>query len=135
MILDLALPKVAAVEPGRQLQLPKVGKYVCDNNVRLLNLVIEKQYKGPRRARSLELAVSGAIFVSASYDRRVDIALRLKSGDHLLASELLRNQSAEEQRSTPFRIILPVSEPGLLAAFAAEPAPILELTLTVRDDS
>lgn len=135
MILDLALPNIAAIEPGGQLQLPKVGKYICDNDVRLLNLAVAKQYRGPRKARSLELLISGAILVRDSYDRRVDIALRLKSGDRVLGSQVLRNYSAEEERSTPFRIILPVSEAELRHAFSSTPAPALELTLTVRDDS
>jgi hypothetical protein len=135
MILDLPLPNVGAVEAGSQLQLPNVRKYICDNDVQLLNLAIGKQYKGPKRARSLDLVVSGSVFVADSYDRRVDIALRLRSGEDVVASQILRNYSTEEERTTPFRILLPVVESRLLAAFSAEPAPILELTLTIRDDS
>lgn len=75
------------------------------------------------------------VFVSESYDRRVDILLRLKSGEELLASQKLRNHKAEEGITTPFRITLPVDESKLLAAYEVEAPPILELTLTVRDDS
>lgn len=135
MILDLPLPNVAPLEPNAQMQLPKVRQYVCDHHVQLLNLAIAKQLKGSRKTRSLELVVSGSVFVAASYDRRVDIALRIKSGDDILALQILRNNKAEEERSTPFRIILPVAEPRLLAAYATEPAPVLEMILTVRDDS
>jgi len=49
---------------------------------------------------------------------------------------MLRNLKAEEERNTPFRIVLPVAESSLSAALAAEePPPILEVTLVVRDDS
>lgn len=135
MILDLPLPNVGPLGPHAQMQLAKVRQYVCDHDVQFLNLAIAKQFKGPRKARSLELVVSGSVLVTDSYDRRVDIALRLRSGDDVLASQILRNQSAEEERSTPFRILLPIAESRLLAAYATEPAPILEVTLTVRDDS
>lgn len=135
MILDLPLPNVTSLEPGSVLRLGDVYKYICDNHVKLLNLTIGKQYKGPKKARSLELIVSGSVSVIDSYDRRVDIALQLRSGEEKIASQILRNFSAEEERTTPFRILLPVEESKLAAAYSAEQAPILELTLTVRDDS
>jgi len=135
MILDLPLPNVLPLEPDTQIQLPKVGKYICDNDVQLLNLTIAKHYTGPRKARSLELLVTGSVLVSDSYDRRVDIAVRLKSGDAALGSQILRNFRAEEERSSPFRILVPVPEPALVSAYGQQPTPILELTLTVRDDS
>ena len=125
MILDLPLPNVGALDPHTQMQLPKVRKYVCDAHVQLLDLAIAKQFKGPKKARSLELVVSGSVFVADSYDRRVDISLRVRSGDDVLASQILRNHKAEEERSTPFRILLPIVESRLLAAYAAEPAPVL----------
>ena len=109
--------------------------FICDNHVRLLNLTIAKQYTGPRKARSLELLVTGSISVSDSYDRRVDIALRLRSGEEPLAMQTLRNVSAEEERVTPFRIVVPVDESALSVAYAAAQPAAVELTLTVRDDS
>ena len=42
---------------------------------------------------------------------------------------------AEEKQYSPFRILMPVDESSLTAAYSAEKAPVLELTLTVRDDS
>lgn len=135
MILDLPLPNVASIEPGSSLRLGDVRKYICDNHVSLLNLTVAKQYKGPRKTRSLELIVSGSVSVTDSYDRRVDIALQLRSGEEKIAAQTLRNVSAEEERLTPFRILLPVDESKLVAAFSAGQAPLLELTLTVRDDS
>jgi hypothetical protein len=107
----------------------------CDDHVTLLNLMVAKHYKGPRKARSLELVISGSVSVTDSYDRRVDIALRLRSGEETIASQTLRNHSTEEERVTPFRILLPVDESKLVAAYSTEHAPVLELTLTVRDDS
>jgi hypothetical protein len=55
MILDLPLPNVTSLEPGSLMRLAEVRKYICDNHVSLLNLTVAKQYKGPRKARSLEL--------------------------------------------------------------------------------
>jgi hypothetical protein len=135
MILNLPLPDVTLLKPGSMLQLGNVRNFVCDNHVRLLNLTVTKQYKGPRKARSLELIIAGMVSVIDSYDRRVDIALRLRSGEETIASQTLRNYSTEEERVTSFRILLPVDESMLVAAYSAEPAPVLELALTVRDDS
>lgn len=135
MVLDLPLPNVIPIEPGSMLRLGNVRNFICDDHVTLLNLTVAKEYKGPRRARSLELVISGTVSVTDSYDRRVDIALRLRSGEETIASQTLRNHSTEEERVTSFRILLPVDESKLVAAYSAEPAPVLELTLTVRDDS
>ena len=135
MILEIPLPNVTAIEPGSSLRLADVHKNVCDNDVTLRGLTVAKEYRGPRRARALQLVVAGAVLVTDSYDRRVDIALRLRSGDKVIGTAMLRNHAAEEERSSPFRILLPVDEPTLTAALAAEPRPTLELTLTVRDDS
>lgn len=135
MILDVPLPQVTSIEPGSTLRLGDMRKYICDNHVSLLNLTVAKQYKGPRKARSLDLVISGSVSVTDSYDRRVDIGLQLRSGEEKIAAQTLRNLSAEEERVTPFRILLPVDESKLAAAYSAEQAPLLELTLTVRDDS
>jgi len=135
MILDLAFPNVAPIEPGSAMRLPEVYKYICDNHVLLRGLTVAKQYKGSRKERSLELLVSGQVFVAESYDRRVDIALKLLSLDTGIATQILRNLKAEEGRATPFRIVIPVDEQKLLSAYEAEEPPILQLTVTVRDDS
>jgi hypothetical protein len=135
MILDLTFPNVTAIEPGSVLRLPEVYKYICDNHVLLRGLTVAKQYKGPRKARSLELLITGQVFVAESYDRKVDIALRLLNLDTEIATQTLRNLKAEEGYAAPFRIVIPVDEQKLLSAYAAEKSPILQLTVTVRDDS
>lgn len=135
MILDLTFPIITTIEPGSALRLPEVYRYICDNHVMLRQLTVVKQYKGPRKARSLELLISGQVFVAESYDRRVDIALRLLSLDTEIAAQTLRNLKAEERRATPFGIAIPVDEQKLLSAYAAEKPPTLQLTVTVRDDS
>jgi hypothetical protein len=135
MVLELPLPNMEPIQSDSYVKLPEVRKYICDNNVRLFSLTLSKQYKGPRKSRSLELVLSGSIWVEESYDRRVDIALGIKGGNDVLGAQALRNLSAEERRVTPFRIVVPVDETKLLAAYAMEPRPKIELTLTVRDDS
>jgi hypothetical protein len=135
MILDLPLPNVDSIEPGSILRLSGVRKYICDNHVSLIGLTVGKQYQGRRKARTLELVLSGFVLVTDSYDRRIDLAVKIRSGDDELATQWLRNYSAEEERNTPFRILVPVDESRLTAAYATEHPPHLELTLTVRDDS
>lgn len=135
MILDLPLPNVIAIEPGSILRLADVRKYICDSHVSLIGLAVAKQYKGPKKARVMELVVSGSVLVTDSYDRRIDLALKLRSGDDEIAKQILRNYSAEEERATPFRILVPVEEARLAAAYSPEAPPVLELMLTVRDDS
>src|ERR1044072_6444018 len=76
-----------------------------------------------RKARSLELVVAGSILVTNSYDRRVDIALQLRSGDKTVGAAALRNRSAAGGGSTGVRILLPVDEAALATALAAESNP------------
>jgi hypothetical protein len=83
----------------------------------------------------LELHLSGQVFVAESYDRRVDIALRFLSLETEIATQKLSNLKAEEGYATPFRIVVPVDEQKLLAAYASEKSPILQIIVTVRDDS
>lgn len=135
MVLELPLPDIRSLGPGAARRLDEVRNFICDNDVKLLNLTIAKQYTGPRKDRSLQLLVAGSILVGDSYDRRVDIALRLASGEETVAMQVLRNVSAEEERVTPFRIVVPVDESALAAAYAATPPATVEITLTVRDDS
>lgn len=49
--------------------------------------------------------------------------------------QTLRNVSAEEERVTLFRIVVPIDESALSAAYAAIPPATVGLTLTVRDFS
>lgn len=135
MVLEFPLPDIRSLGPDAARRLADVRNFICDNDVRLLNLTIAKQYTGPREDRSLQLLVTGLISVGDSYDRRVDIALRLKSAEEAVATQTLRNVSAEEERVTPFRVVVPVDESALSAAYAAAQPATVELTLTVRDDS
>lgn len=135
MILELPLPAQKLLVAGTQVHLANVRRYICDDDVSLLNLRLGKGREERGSAGELELVVTGAVLVADSHDRRVDIALRLKSGDEVLASETLRNYSVEEGATRPFRLVLPVQESMLDAAYAAQPKPMFELTLTVRSDA
>lgn len=135
MILDLPLPNLQPFKSGVTLKLPDVRTYICDNNVSLSTLGVTKRYNGPKKARSLVLIVSGFISVTDSYDRRVDIKLRLKDNEEVLTTGVLRNSKAEEGRVTPFRLSLLVDESKFQAAYSPGRTPILELTLTVHNDS
>lgn len=136
MILDLPFPNVTMLGKGSTLAFPDVYKYVCDQHVRLrgLSLTLGKRYKGPKRARLLELVINSKVLVADSYDRRVDIHLRLLNGDGEIATKMLPNVKAEEERATPVVIAFAVEEQELRSAYAAGKQPMLQLTITVRDD-
>ena len=135
MILELPLSNIETLEPGTKRQLPSVRKYLCDNDVSFTTLYIEREFRGRRKARELTLVITGSILVADSYDRLVDLAVRLNSQGRELAKSIIRGLSAEEERSTPFRLVVPISETALHEAYTAEAIPTLELTLTVRDNS
>ncbi len=134
MVLEVPLKDVRQLEPGTERRLPNLRKYVCDGDVSLISLAVEKVVTGPRKQRGIALAVTGAVFVGDSYDRWVDIGLRLIRGEKAYASGTARSISAEEERATPFRILIPLTDALLDEAFT-EGEPKLELTLTVRDNS
>jgi hypothetical protein len=135
MILELPFPNVMGLGTDASFPLPAVHKYICDKHVSLRALTVEKRYKGRRKARKLELVISGYAFVAESYDRRVDIALGLSSGGVQIGGQTLRNLKAEEARTTPFTIVVPVDEQRLHAAYESAEQPQIHLTVTVRDDS
>src|SRR5215208_2533988 len=73
MILDLPFPDITRLDPGSSLRLPEIYRYIVDRHVLLRGLAVAKQYKGPKKERSLELLITGQVFVAESYDRRLDI--------------------------------------------------------------
>lgn len=135
MVLEIPLSDIRTLPPEAQRQLPGVRKYVCDNDVSLTQMYVAKKYSGRKRERQLALAINGAILVTDSYDRLVDIGMRLVRDGRLLANATVRGISAEEERTTPFKLMLPVTEPVLEDAFAGGALPTLELTLTVHNNS
>jgi hypothetical protein len=135
MILELPLANLGTLEPGTRRKLPGVRKYLCDNDVSFTTLYIEKEFRGRKKARELTLVITGSIFVADSYDRLSDLAIRVKSRDRVIATHVTRGISTEEERTTPFRLVVPITEAALSEALAAEQDPVLELTLTVRDNS
>jgi hypothetical protein len=135
MILELPLPDVRPLKRDAYVKLPDVHKYVCDDHVTLLSLTVGKEQAGSKRTRWVAIVLSGLVLVADSFDRRVDVALRLESGDEVVAAQTLRNLKAEEERATPFRVVMPVDAAALVAAYSAEARPVLEISLTVRDDS
>ena len=134
MVLQIPLTDVRQLEVGTQRKLPSLRKYLCDENVSIIALYVEKIATGSRRERGIALSVDGTLFVSDSYDRLVDVGLRLMRNERVYASNTIRSISAEEERAIPFKVLLPVSQAVLDEAFA-EGEPKLELTLTVRDNS
>lgn len=136
MILDLPIPDVTVLSGDSTISLVEVRNFICDQHVSLIGLALAKRYKGPRKARAMELLLTGSVLVADSYDRRVDLLAKIRDSEYEYSKQILRNHKAEEGRLTPFRIALPVEdEAGLITALESEGAPVLELTLTVRDDS
>ncbi len=134
MVLEIPLSDLRSLADGAKRKLPSVRKYVCDNDVSITTLYVEKVSTGTRKQPGLALEVTGSISVTDSYDRLVDVALRFKNGDQAWASNAIRSLSAEEERVTPFKVVVPTSAAAIEEAFASG-KPTLELTLTVRDNS
>ena len=136
MILDLPIPNLAALDEGSTMQLADVSRFICDNHVSLIGLTIGKQYRGFRKSRRMELVLDGFVRIADSFDRRVDLLARVRSGDREHAKQPLHDYKTEEDRSTPFRMLIPVAdELGFVSALTSSHPPVLELTLSVRDDS
>ncbi|HXO21533.1 MAG TPA: hypothetical protein VOA87_16600, partial [Thermoanaerobaculia bacterium] len=76
-----------------------------------------------------------SIGVPASFDRLVAVSLVVRRGEMTLGKTSAANINAEEGRSTPFRATIALDEAQLISAFSSEPLPILEITVTVRNNS
>ena len=135
MIIELPMPAVLELSGVAPIPLPDVSKFICDRNVSLIDLTVTTSHKGPRKARTLELLLRGAIRVTESVDRRTDLAVRIRNEERVYSAQSLRNHETEEGRSTGFRMALPVEdEAGFLSAIGSEDPPMFEITVTVRDD-
>ena len=129
------MPGVAELAGDSPISLADVSKFICDRNVSLIDLTMIASHKGPRDARTLELLLRGSIRVTKSVDRRTDLAVRIRNQERVYSAQFLRNHETEEGRSTWFRMALKVEdEAGFLAALGSEHPPVIEITVTVRDD-
>ena len=83
----------------------------------------------------IQLVVSGYLTVRSSYDRVADVTVRLRKTEKVLASGRTLRISAEEGRTTSFRVTASVPKATLRDAYSGEPRPTLEIVLAVRDNS
>jgi hypothetical protein len=134
MILDLPLadPLRLAVDTRAGVS-NEIKRYTCDD-VSLASFTIERA-AGPRHDDGrVRLAFAGSIHVPDSFDRRVDVDVAIKKDKTTLGSGSADDVKAGEGKYTPFHAMVLLDEAALKAAYASEPRPILEITVTVRDD-
>ena len=138
MILELSVPHLsdlAMVQVNGMINLPSVEKFVCDKDVTILDMTISKEVKKPNKNRTVDFEIGGLVKVAPSFDRAVDLGFRLLKGQIILAKETLRNLKTSEKRTTPFRVALSILQEQIIPATTPDDRIVLEITVTVRDDS
>jgi hypothetical protein len=134
MILDVPMPDPSRLAVDTRTGVSaEIKRYTCDD-VSLASLTMERNAGSRHGDGNLRLTFVGSIHVPDSFDRRVDVNLEIKKGDRLLGSAEAENVKAGEGKYTPFRTVLTLDEAALRGAYASEPRPVLEITVTVRDD-
>ncbi len=134
MVLEVPLPNVTRYPIGALKALGSdIPNYRCDD-VSLASLTIEVKKRSQRKGNSLVLEVAGGVQVPSSHDRLVDLTFIARKGDTVIGRASVVNLDAEEGRTTSFRTDITLDEVQLREAFAAEPYPILEMTVAVRDN-
>ncbi|HSK78039.1 MAG TPA: hypothetical protein VLQ45_16425 [Thermoanaerobaculia bacterium] len=135
MVLDLVVSALADLRPGKKLQFAgNFRRYVCDDDVFFSTLELTKRVHD-RRTRALELELSGYLTVLESYDRLADVTVRLVKNGVNVASGTTPRISAEEGKTSFFRVKFTIPENELANAFSSGPEPVLQITLSVRDNS
>jgi len=135
MILQLPAPNLTKLPAGTRIVVSAdIGRFTCDV-VSVATLTVEHK-TGPRHSTGKLIAeFAGSIGVPASFDRLVAVSLVVRRGEMTLGKTSAANINAEEGRSTPFRATIALDEAQLISAFSSEPLPILEITVTVRNNS
>lgn len=129
MILEAPLP----VLPGfkRTLFGRELAEFTCDDvSLRELSYQVTGNRKDPDRPT--EIDVAGWLWVPSSFDREVDVALTVKNGDETLGTNTKLRISAEEGRRSFFRLKVPIIR---LRGITGSSLPVVEITMTVRDNS
>ena len=132
MILELPISNLVTLSKAEPIAGAR--KYRCDG-VYFSTLQIEKRRTSRDNAHNITFAVSGTIFVPESNDRFANVTVRLKKGDTSLAAGGRFNIDAEEVKVTPFVVLFDVPKADLADSYATQPAPVLEVTLAVRENS
>jgi hypothetical protein len=134
MILEVPLPNITRYPIGGLKTLGSdIPNYTCDD-VSLPSLTVEVKKRSQRKGNILVLEIAGGVLVPSSHDRLVDLIFIAKRGDAVIGRASVLNLDAEEGRTTSFRTDITLDEVQLREAFAAEPHPIIEMTVTVRDN-
>lgn len=141
MVIETPLPEVTLSELTAHASSPPRGfprrlvnadlsKFTCDG-VSMPNMTVV--VRGTPAGAYLDFY--SAALVPESYDREVDIKMILRKGDRILATGSVTRLDAEEGRRTPFRVTLTFQGEMLQELNTPTPAPILEITMVVRDAS
>lgn len=70
-----------------------------------------------------------------SYARLAEVTIRLVKNGVNVASGTTPRISAEEGKTSSFRVKFTIPENELANAFSSDPEPVLQITLSVRDNS
>lgn len=130
MVLEIALP----VSDGAKRTKfgADIAHYLCDD-VSLNDLTYQVRGNRQYPARKTDIEFTGWVVVPNSFDREVDVLMTIRQGTEILGSKGKFKIGAEEGRRTPFRLRVPVSR--LRAVTDPASPPVVEITLTVRDNS
>jgi len=139
MILEFPLPDLRSLDLDDKQRitrflLPDVEKYRCDSAVSLLALAVTARRKDPISLGRCEIEITGQVSVAVSHDRKVDLACSMKRAESVIAKGLCPDLKAPEDKSTPFKLLLPIDELDLRTILGGQIPTIVELTLTVRSD-
>lgn len=135
MILELPLPDLSALDEKHvERYRDEIRDYFCDDvSIRELRLQ-RRRAKGEGPDKRVFFRVRGDLFVRPSRDRRVSLKLGVVRGDATLAELEIENLDAEEKKRTGFKGSFWLREAELEEAFASAPAPVLRVSLWVRED-
>lgn len=135
MVLELPLPDLSAMSDGAiQQYQDEIRDYFCDD-VALRHIQIERRKTtGPEASAQVTFRIRGTLFVRSSHDREVTLEVSIeKDGEPLIETEI-REIEAEEKKSKAFKRQFVVPQSRLGTAFSSDPAPVLKITMWVRDD-
>lgn len=135
MILEMPLPDISRLPVGAVAALTSdIAKYRCDDvSLRFLSIrVRDRPRSGGTGTMTIEF--TGAVHVPPSQDRLVSIGFVAKQAGTTLGSATVKKVDAEEDRVTNYRVILKLDQARLVDAFASDPSPLLEMSVTVSNN-
>jgi hypothetical protein len=135
MILEVPLPSpVDLPGGGSRSTAPNLSAFACDGvTISSLSVVLSRR-NSRRGPEPLVLEVSGTLHVPPSHDRLVDLSLAVKEEETVVGRGERRKIDAEEDNQKKFKVQVNLDQAAFEEAFATDPPPRLEITLTVTSN-